>query len=83
MGSHCRLGAKEESEPTLTFLTLRLDDWWRWMMANDSGGASGILGVLVGALIVVALVFFVFGERLGLRGGGPTVKIEAPQPVTK
>ena len=45
-------------------------------MANDSGGASGILGVLVGALIVVALVFFVFGERLGLRGGGPTVKIE-------
>jgi hypothetical protein len=22
-------------------------------------------------------------ERLGLRGGGPTVKIEAPQPVTK
>jgi hypothetical protein len=53
------------------------------MMANDSGGASGILGVLVGALIVVALVFFVFGERLGLRGGGPTVKIEAPQPITK
>ena len=52
-------------------------------MANDSGRASGILGVLVGALIVVALVFFVFGERLGLHGGGPTVKIEAPQPVTK
>ena len=52
-------------------------------MANDSGGVSGILGVLVGALIVVALVFFVFGERLGLRGGGPTVKIEAPQPATK
>jgi hypothetical protein len=54
-------------------------------MANDSGGASGILGVLVGALIVVALIFFVFGERLGLRGGGAPVdvNIQAPQPATK
>jgi hypothetical protein len=53
-------------------------------MANDSGGASGILGVLVGALIVVALLFFVFGERLGLRGGAPVdVNIQAPQPATK
>ena len=53
-------------------------------MANDSG-ASGILGVLVGALIVVALIFFVFGERLGLRGGGAPVEVnvQAPQPPTK
>jgi hypothetical protein len=53
-------------------------------MANDSG-ASGILGVLVGALIVVALIFFVFGERLGLRGGGAPVdvNVQAPQPATK
>ena len=53
-------------------------------MANDSGGTSGILGVRVGALIVVALIFFVFGERLGLRGGPPVgINVQAPQPDTK
>lgn len=43
-----------------------------------------MLGVIVGAIFVVALVFFVFGERLGLRGGGaPDVKIHVPQPAAK
>lgn len=49
---------------------------------NDSG--MGIVGVIVGALLVGIFVFFVFGQNLGLRGGGSDVhvKIEAPK-VTK
>ena len=48
-------------------------------MANDSSGASGILGVIVGALIVAALVLFVFGDRSGLRSASPVnVDVEAP-----
>ena len=48
-------------------------------MADDSSGASGILGVIVGALIVAALVFFVFGDRMGLRSASPVnVKVETP-----
>ena len=45
---------------------------------NDSG--MGIIGVIVGAVIVIAVVFFAFGDRLGIRGGGSntTVKVEAP-----
>ena len=54
-------------------------------MADDSSGASGILGVIVGALIVAALVFFVFGDRIGLRSASPVnVNVEAPAaPATK
>lgn len=48
-------------------------------MADDSSGATGILGVVVGALIVAALLFFVFGDRLGLRSASPVnVEIETP-----
>lgn len=46
---------------------------------SDSNGALGLVGVLIGALIVVALGYVFLGERLGLRS--PTdvdVKIEAP-----
>ena len=35
---------------------------------NDSG--MGIVGVIVGALLVGFFVFFVFGNSMGLRGGG-------------
>ena len=48
---------------------------------NNSG--MGILGVIVGAVLVIGIFAFIFGERLGLRapGGGntTTVKIEAPK----
>jgi hypothetical protein len=46
---------------------------------NDSG--MGILGVIVGAVLVIGVIYFAFGERMGLRGGGntTTVKVEAPK----
>jgi hypothetical protein len=50
-------------------------------MADDSG-SSAVLGVLVGALIVGAILFFVF---VGFPGGGGSgsdvdVSIDAPAP---
>jgi hypothetical protein len=49
---------------------------------NDSG--MGIVGVVVGALLVGVFVFFVFGDRMGIRNGGTTVHVEAPKvPTTK
>ena len=47
---------------------------------NDSGGI-GILGVIVGAILVLGVLYFAFGERLGMRspGGNTTVKVEAPR----
>jgi hypothetical protein len=48
---------------------------------NDSGG-MGILGVIVGAVLVLGIMFFAFGDRLGLRnsgGGNTTIKVEAPK----
>ena len=50
------------------------------MATGDSNGGMGFVGVLVGALIVAALAYFLLGDKLGLRS--PTdvnVKIEAPQ----
>jgi hypothetical protein len=35
---------------------------------------AGILGVIVGALIVAALVYFVFGDRIGLRSAGRNIR---------
>ena len=52
---------------------------------NDSGG-MGIVGVIVGAVLVIGIIFFAFGDRLGMRGhsGNTTVKVEAPKvPVPK
>lgn len=50
---------------------------------NGSGGI-GILGVIVGAVIVVGVLYFAFGERMGFRTSGPTVHVEAPRvPATK
>ena len=48
---------------------------------NDSGGI-GILGVIVGVVLVVGLIYLAFGERLGMRsagGGNTTIKVEAPR----
>jgi hypothetical protein len=49
-------------------------------MADDSGGV-GVLGVLIGALLVVMVgigVLFATGN-LGGGSSSPTVKIEAPK----
>ena len=47
---------------------------------NNSGGV-GILGVIVGAVLVIGIMYFVFGEQMGFRNTGPTttIKVEAPK----
>lgn len=48
----------------------------------EGSGSSAILGVVIGALIVVAVIFFAFGGLDAFRGDGGggdvDVKIEAP-----
>lgn len=52
-------------------------------MANDSS-STGILGVIVGVLLVLGLIYFALGERLGVRTSGPssTVSVNAPKAPT-
>lgn len=54
-------------------------------MANGDSGSSGILGVIIGVLLVIGLLYFFLGERIGLRSpGSTTVNVEVPKnPVTK
>ena len=50
---------------------------------NDSG--MGILGVIIGAMLVLGILYFAFGERMGIRnagGGSTTVKVETPRAPT-
>lgn len=48
-------------------------------MADGSSGGIGILGVLIGAAIVVAVGFFLFQSgMLGGKPAGPSVTITAP-----
>jgi hypothetical protein len=58
-------------------------DGRRFFMANDSG-STGILGVIVGVLLVLGLIYFAFGEKLGVRTSGPstTVSVNAPKAPT-
>ena len=51
---------------------------------NNSGG-MGVIGVIIGAVLVLGVLFFAFGENLGMRGpSNTTVKVEAPKvPVAK
>jgi hypothetical protein len=50
---------------------------------NDSGGI-GIVGVIIGAVLVLGIMFFAFGDSLGMRPSNTTVKVEAPKvPVPK
>jgi hypothetical protein len=46
-------------------------------MADNSGGI-GIAGVLIGAIIVIGVAFFIFRGMDGGDAGGPDVTIEAP-----
>ena len=51
-------------------------------MANGDSGATGILGVIVGVILVLGLIYFVFGERIGIRtasGPSPSVTVNAPK----
>ena len=51
-------------------------------MADDSG-SSAILGVIVGALLLGGVLFFVFGGfNFGGGGGdGPDINVEVPAPA--
>ena len=51
------------------------------MAESNGSGATGILGVLIGALLVGVFVFFVFGHQLGIRSAGKDVniRVEAPK----
>ena len=48
-------------------------------MAEGSSGGIGILGVLVGAALVVGVAFVIFGSgMLGGKSSGPSISITAP-----
>ncbi|MBI3704624.1 MAG: hypothetical protein HY244_12465 [Rhizobiales bacterium] len=56
-------------------------------MADNGSGGVGVLGVLVGALIVVVVgggLLFATGKFPGQSGGGgtSTVKLELPKPAS-
>lgn len=46
-------------------------------MADNSGGV-GILGVIIGAVLVIGIVIFVFGGFPGGGGKSTTVNINPP-----
>ena len=48
---------------------------------NESSSGMGIVGVIVGAVLVMGVIFFAFGDRLGLRSpsSNTTVKVEVPK----
>ena len=48
-------------------------------MADNSGGATGILGVVIGALLVVGIGYFVFVGGGVKPGPATSVTIEAPK----
>jgi hypothetical protein len=51
-----------------------------WIMAAESSGSSGFLGVIVGALVVAALVigFFAYRGDIGANHHTLDVNIQAP-----
>lgn len=54
-------------------------------MADNSGGGIGVLGVLVGALIVIVVgggILAANGTFGSKQGGAPAVKLELPKPST-
>jgi hypothetical protein len=54
------------------------------MADGSSDGGTGILGVVVGALLVLALGYFVFGDRMGLRAPDDVeVTIDTPPPTPR
>ncbi len=49
-------------------------------MADNSGGGSAMLGVVIGGIIVVALVVFLFGG-FGNFGGSKSVDVNIKPPA--
>lgn len=50
-------------------------------MADDSGGGSGFMGVIIGALLIAVIALGVFAYTGGFNGNNRTaeIKIEAPE----
>jgi hypothetical protein len=46
-------------------------------MADDNSGGIGLVGVLIGAVIVIGVAFFFF-RGMGDTASGPDINIEAP-----
>lgn len=45
----------------------------------DNNGSSGLLGVIVGVVLILGLVYFLFGEQIGLRSPADVnVKVDTP-----
>ena len=49
-------------------------------MDNSNSSSVGILGVIVGVVIVLGLIYLLVGERLGLRSSAPTTTITVTTP---
>ena len=52
----------------------------------DNSGSTGILGVIIGVLLVVGLIYFALGERMGIReasGPSTSVTVNAPKAPVK
>ena len=47
-------------------------------MADDSGGAGSMLGVIIGGVLVVVLVVFLFGGFGSFGGKSVDVSVKAP-----
>ena len=51
------------------------------MADNSDSGATAILGVIIGALLLGGVLLFVFGGFPGIGGGdGPDINVEVPTP---
>ena len=49
----------------------------------DNSGSTGIIGVIIGVVLVLGLIYFVFGERMGISGPSTSVTVSAPKaPIT-
>ena len=51
-------------------------------MADNSGGGNAMLGVVIGGILVVMLVIFLFGGFGGLGGGSKSVDVNIKPPAT-
>ena len=51
-------------------------------MADNSGGGSAMLGVVIGGILVVLLVVFLFGGFGSFSGGSKSVDVNIKPPVS-